>query len=112
MQIEDAVSKITQILPRKDGSEVKIVAQAFWGIGMERSVGVYVHRRESPDHPWKLCSDQPHPDWRTMSVDEYDKHGRSEMLQAVSNGELLRAMSWIGQPMSALVAKGIVEACH
>jgi len=57
---------------------------------MNFSVGVYVHRRESPLHDWKLMSDRPHPDWRKMSVDEYVKHGRSEMLQAVTHGEILK----------------------
>ena len=51
---------------------------------------VYIHRRESSEHDWELLSDRPHPDWLTMSVDEYGKYGRSEVLQAVSPGEILR----------------------
>jgi len=47
-------------------------------------VDVYVLRRDTPERPWVLCSDRPHPDWRSMSVDEYIKRGRSEMLQTVS----------------------------
>lgn len=96
----DEATKITQILQRDDGSEVRIVAEAFFGAGLRRSVGVYVHKRESPNHEWELCSDSPHPDWRSMSVDDYVKHGRSPMLQAVSSGELLRAISAIGMPMA------------
>lgn len=84
---------VEQIIQRKDGSEVKIVAQEAFGSGLARSIGVHVLRRESAIHPWKLTSDKPHPDWRTMSVSDYIKHGRSEMLQAVSIGEILKVTS-------------------
>lgn len=100
MQTEELITKVTQIIPRKDGSEVRIVAEAFFGLGLTRSIGVYVHRRGSPEQPWQLCSDRPHPDWLTMSVDEYIKHGRSEMLRTVSHGEILRATSAIGKPLA------------
>ncbi|WP_080411284.1 hypothetical protein [Burkholderia ubonensis] len=80
----------TQIIQRKDGTEVKIVAQEFFGAGLTRSIGVHVLRRENPESNWKLCSDRPHPNWRNMSVDEYVKHGRSEMLQAVTAAEILK----------------------
>ena len=82
-----------QIIQRKDGSEVRIVAQEFFGFGLTRSVGVYVHSRQSSLHAWKLASDQPHPDWRKMSRKDYIQHGRSEMLQLVSHGEILKAVS-------------------
>lgn len=82
--------KVTKIIQRADGSAVRIVAEACFGVGLTRSIGVYVHRRESPDHAWKLTNNRPHPDWRKMSVDEYVKRGRSEMLQAVSSGEILK----------------------
>ena len=83
-------AKLERILRRADGSEAKIVAQAFFDINMKCSVDVHVFRRTGPDHDWKLTSDQPHPDWRKMSVDEYIKHGRSEMLQTVSHGEIFK----------------------
>ncbi|WP_080416082.1 hypothetical protein [Burkholderia ubonensis] len=85
--------KVTQVIQRADGSEVRIVAQKCFGLGLTCSIDVYVHRRESPNHPWVLLSDRPHPDWRAMSVDEYCKRGRSEMLQAVSHGEILKVTS-------------------
>lgn len=84
------MGKVTQIIQRDDGSEVRIVAEEFFGLGLTRSVGVYVHRRESTNHPWTLTNDRPHPDWREMSVDEYIKRGRSEMLRTVSHGEILK----------------------
>ena len=87
------MGKITQIIQREDGSEVRIVAQEFFGLGLTRSVGVHVHRRESSDHPWMLTNDRPHPDWREMSVDDYIKRGRSEMLRTVSTGEILKVTS-------------------
>lgn len=100
MSEEPRATKITQILQREDGSEVKIVATAMFGEGLHRSVDVYVHKRQSEKHEWILLSDRPHPDWRAMSVDDYIKGGRSEMLQTVSIGELFRAMDLIGKPMS------------
>lgn len=100
--MDDLVTKYTRVYSRDDGSEVKIVAQAFFGPGLHRSVDVYVLRRESSGHNWKLCGKEPHPDWRTMSVDEYVKHGRSEMLQAASHGEILAAASAIGKPMKEM----------
>lgn len=100
METIKEITKITQLLQRSDGTEVRIVAQAFFGIGLHRSIGVMVHTRENIDHEWTLCSDSPHPDWRSMSVDDYNLRGRSPMLQTVSPGELLRAMSLIGTPMT------------
>lgn len=87
-----------QILQRQDGSEVRIVAQEFFGRGLTRSVGVYAHSRESPQHAWKLLSDRPHPNWREMSVQDYTEQGRSEMLQAVSPGEILRVINSLSAP--------------
>lgn len=97
--MENLATKVTRIIPRADGSEVKLVAQAYFGAGLHRSVGVDVFRRESPDHDWKLCSDRPHPDWRKMSVAEYDKHGRAEKFQAASHGEILAVANAIGKPI-------------
>lgn len=97
--MDDLITKITRVIPRADGSEVKIVAQAYFGIGLHRSVGVDVFRRQSSTQNWQLCSDRPHPNWRKMSVDEYVKHGRSEKLQAASHGEILAMASAIGKPM-------------
>lgn len=93
------ITKLTQIIQREDGTEVRIVAQAYFGAGLHRSVGVDVHKRESPDQEWVLLSNKPHPDWLKMSVADYIDHGRSPMLQAVSHGELLKVISAIGTPM-------------
>lgn len=82
-----------KIIRRNDGSEVRIVAQKCYGLGLTCSIDVYVHHRESPDHPWMLMSNRPHPDWRKMSVDDYVKRGRSEMLRTVSHGEILKVTS-------------------
>ena len=111
-EAEELITKITQIIPRADGSEVRIVVTNFAALGGPPSNDVYVHRRESPEHEWVLCNDRPHPDWRTMSVDEYIKRGRSEMLQAVSHGEILKACSLIGKPINELAAKGVVALRH
>ena len=98
----DESTRITQIIQRADGSEVKIVAQAYWGTGLKQSIGVDVFRRESCGHHWVLCSDRPHPDWRTMSIDDYLKYGRPEKLQYASHSEILKVSSAIGRPLSCL----------
>ena len=93
--METACTKVTQIIGRKDGSEVRIVAQAFFGQGLHKSIWVYVHCRKNSDSGWRLCDDRPHPDWRTMSVEDYQRYGRSEMLQAVSPIEILKLTSML-----------------
>lgn len=107
--MEDLVTKLTRVISRSDGSEVKLVAQAYYGAGLHLSVGVDVFRRPSPEKDWKLCSDQPHPEWRTMSVDAYCKYGRSEKLQAVTTGEILAVASLIGKPLSDLPPGTVVH---
>ena len=78
MESEQLITKITQTLKRPDGSEVRIVVQQSFGLGLTPSLGVYVLRRPTTVDNWQLCKNTPHKDWRTMSVDEYQKHGRSE----------------------------------
>src|SRR5690554_4201962 len=102
MQSEELIRKVTKIFPRDNGTEARVVAYSTPNIGIGFSIGFYVHRRESPDHDWWLCSDRPHPDWKKMSREEYLAIGRSEALQAVSHGEILSVLSLLGQPMSAL----------
>lgn len=107
--MEDLVTKVTRVVSRNDGSEVKLVAQRYLGAGLHSSVGVDVFRRSSPNCNWQLCRDQPHPDWRTMSVDEYSKQGRSEKLQAASSGEILAVATMIGKPLSSAPAGTVVQ---
>ncbi|KKN96114.1 hypothetical protein LCGC14_0170430 [marine sediment metagenome] len=102
MSEEQLITKVSQILTRPDGSECKIVAERFFGPSFQEYTGIYVLRRESPEHNWTLLNDRPAPGWREMSVDEYVQHGRSEQLRAVSPGEIMRAASLLGQPMSIL----------
>lgn len=98
------MAKFEQFIQREDGTELKIVAESFYAINMTRSVGVYVLHRDSPDQHWKLASDRPHPDWRTMSVSDYIKHGRSPMLQLVSHGEILKAIDALRVSEQAVAA--------
>jgi len=81
------------------GSEVKLVAKAYFGAGLPRSVGVDVFRRARPENAWKLCCDQPHPDWRNMPRVDYVKLGRAEKVQFASHGEILSVASVIGKPL-------------
>ncbi|MGT6184394.1 hypothetical protein ACRWV0_23940 [Escherichia coli] len=102
MHSQDPITKLTQTLERDDGSQVRIVAQRGYGSGLTASLDVYVLRRDSSESNWSLCGKDPHPEWRKMSVDEYQKFGRSEMLRYATPGEILRVASAIGQPMSFL----------
>ncbi|EPT0049420.1 hypothetical protein ACVNHR_005350, partial [Escherichia coli] len=102
MHSQDPITKLTQTLQRDDGSQVRIVAQRGYGSGLTASLDVYVLRRDSSESNWSLCGKDPHPEWRKMSVDEYQKFGRSEMLRYATPGEILRVASAIGQPMSFL----------
>ena len=95
---DELITGYTQIIERADGKEVKIVARSYVGTGLHVSVGVDVFRRDKSADNWILCGDKPHPRWREMSVDEYVKGGRSEMLQVVSPGEILKVIDQIGKP--------------
>ena len=94
-----------QRIRRPDGSEVKIIARDFALLGGAPSVGVHVLRRASSDDDWTLCSDRPHPDWRKMSVDEYIKHGRSEMFRMVTHGEIFKVASALQKPVPGVCVK-------
>jgi hypothetical protein len=85
------MARVENLIQREDGSEVKIVAQACFDLNQKCTADVFVLGRASAKDDWRVLSDRPHPDWRTMSVDEYVKRGRSEVLQAVSPGQLLKA---------------------
>lgn len=99
---EDLITRFTQVITRQDGSQVKLVARGG-GLTLDPAHSqVDVFKRDSEDQNWHLCSDRPHPDWRTMSVDEYKRRGRPEKLQTASFGEMVRASRWIGQHVSAL----------
>lgn len=100
MEQEDIITKFTVEITRDNGSQARITATRM-GAPLHTSVDVYVHRRDSTDHEWTLCSNRPHPDWRTMPVDDYIKFGRSEQLKTVSHGEILKTINMIGKPMSA-----------
>lgn len=102
MSNDRLITKLSQVISRYDGSEVRIVAQVMFGIGLQQSIDVYVLKRESKEHQWSLCDSRPHPESKDMSVDEYVKRGRSEMLQAVTHAEILKLTSMLGKPMSLL----------
>lgn len=101
-QIKDPITRVSKVMKKGDGTEFRIVGDLCIGFS-ETSVDYYFHRRQSPEHPWELLSKDPHPDWRTMSVDEYTKRGRSPLLQALRFPELFKLMDvlkLLGRPMS------------
>ena len=99
--VKDPVAKVTRLLLRPDGSEVKIVASCEM-VDPISGVEYYVLRRSSPRDSWKLCSNTPHPRWLEMPDEEYIKYGRSEMLRTVTIGELLKAGSLLGKSLSSM----------
>lgn len=100
---EKLVSEVEALITREDGSQVKIKASTCYNINGHNSAWLDVFRRENSSAKWKLCSDRKHPDWRTMSVDRYVKEGRSEQLQYATPGEILKAISMLGKPVTHVV---------
>lgn len=85
--------KARQHIVRPDGSEVQIVAQYCYGPTEKPAVDTFVLGRASSSEAWRVLNNRPHPDWRTMSVAEYVQHGRSEMLQRVTHGEIFKVFN-------------------
>lgn len=83
--------KFEKLITRPDGSQVKIVAEQCvtpWG---HSSIGNYVLHRQGESDQWRVCRSTPSADSRNMSVDDYVRHGRIEMLQKATVGEILMA---------------------
>jgi hypothetical protein len=81
--------KQENLITRADGSQVKIVATLFESISGEKHIDNYVLQRKDAASQWSVCSNTPAPGYLEMSIHEYEKRGRSEMLQMVSPGEIL-----------------------
>lgn len=99
-QVENPITKITRHFPREDGSEVRIVATLMFGAGLHPSADLYAHRRTSPDTPWQLLSSEPHPDARSMSIEEYNARGRSPLLTHTTFAERVKTSGWLGLPQA------------
>lgn len=56
MQRTTIVNKAERVLDRPDGSQVRVVAEAMYGLGLHLSIGYYAHHRASQDEPWRLIS--------------------------------------------------------
>ena len=95
--------QVSEIIDRADGSQVKIVAEEGFGIGLHRSIGVYVLSRADKTQPWQFCNERPDPNWKTMSVADYVKNGRSKMLQTVRPCEILRVAQQLESAKTWLV---------
>lgn len=99
------MEKLEHLYTRSDGSEVKVVATAYYGYGLQLSIGVDVFRRIGGSENWCLTSDRPHPNWRQMSVDEYIKNGRPEKLLVASHGEILKAANALRENIASSAAQ-------
>jgi hypothetical protein len=91
------MSKVEHTIPQDNGAEHKIIAESFIDPINGRLVFFHVLTRPNPVSPWSYLSERPHPDWRSMSVAEYIKNGRSEALQAVGTGNLLKVLDMLEQ---------------
>lgn len=76
---------------REDGTQVKVTMKAFEDVTAINKwhFDTYAHQRQPDAQDWTLLNDRPHPDWRSMSVQEYNERGRSELLQALGHGRIL-----------------------
>lgn len=101
---EDLITKVSQIIPRADGSQVKIVVSStMLSTGVGHAVSSYVLRRESESDNWKLCSDSKPEGWKMMPREDYiKKFGRPEKLRYASHAEILKLTQLLGKPMSAM----------
>lgn len=99
---EKLITKVTRLYRRENGTEVRIIVEEM-SQPFQSSIDVRVHQRKSPNDPWELCSNSPHPDWRWMKREDYIQYGRSEMLRAVSPGEILQLIDMLGKPERSLI---------
>ncbi len=81
--------KIERLISRDDGSQIKIVAELWCNLFGKDAIHAYTLRRDSADLSWSCCGTNPANNWREMSVDEYVRSGRSELLRYASPAELL-----------------------
>lgn len=93
---------LSQILTRQDGSQVKLMGRMSGGLFCKANPDVWALFRQDQSCDWVLLSKEPHPDWRTMPVDEYAKSGRSEFMQKVSFGELIKFKQMFYIPINEL----------
>jgi hypothetical protein len=100
METQDVATKVTKVLLRPDGSQVRIVAEIMFGAGLHPSTDVTVFKRDNESQPWKLCNDRPAEGWKQMPLSEYISRGRSEVLRTVSHGEIFAVAALLGKPMS------------
>jgi hypothetical protein len=87
-------NKISKIIKRKDNSEIKINLQKYYGSGLHLSIGVDVFYRKDNKSSFVLLNDRPHQDWKKMTVDEYLKNGKSEVLKLVKPIEILSFINY------------------
>lgn len=92
-------TKVTKDFEREDASVVRLVVETFFGAGLKESVNVYGLLKASPDSDWAFLSNTPAPGWREMAVVDYLKHGRSPLMQHISNAELLCTLNMLGKPL-------------
>lgn len=91
--------KLEKFLTAPTGQEVRMLAQAYVGRGLDISIGLDVFVKDTPDSEWRLCGNSPHPDWRSMSVEDYVARGRPEWLRYISHGRAIV----VKQELEALV---------
>lgn len=106
-ETQNPITKVTQTFQRADGSEARITAtqDAIFG----GKTHILVERRDGPDELWCACSTLPHPDWREMSVDEYQQRGRPEHLQTVTFAEMVKTTALLGRDLHQTVEEGLAD---
>ncbi|OTA16043.1 hypothetical protein Xbed_03515 [Xenorhabdus beddingii] len=84
MQLIHTIHKKTTI--------VRIVATMNHGSGLSESISVDVFKKNIDDSKFILCGNNPHPEWRQMSVNEYIQYGRPEKFKYVTHAEIIRVV--------------------
>lgn len=98
----DTITKIEKTFECESGEQSRLTVYLASRPGGSALVGVYGHHRANDSEPWSLCSENPHPDWKSMSVDEYEKRGRSELLQYIKRSDIFKYSAMLGQPLEAV----------
>lgn len=106
---EEINGRYVTTMDRPDGSQLRITAQIVGLSNGKLTVDRYIHHKPHPDSKeWLLLGDQPAPNWRTMSIDEYTRVGRPPWMYHLSPAALMQCL----QPLATRVAKYNKSLCR
>lgn len=101
MENTNIVTKVVAEFIRDDNSEVRLVAELFYDRQLQPHTDFYVTRRENANAQWTFVDKTPKAGFKKMSRSEYMAHGRAEIFNLLTHGEILKALNMLGKPASA-----------